>query len=363
MPFEKCWIGCKTPEIQWSSCIPRWYCKRTIQVLMQYSLNEDLQHQKWQRQKSWISFPDCPVAQDKQRTQYLLIPGKNGRCSKITENSQIGMSRRLLDSSTSTQMAKITVQHGKTQSFLLSAICTVILWQGLLWERQFEKIFLQHGLGRRFPIGNAYSYTVKKGYSYLCMWMTSNWLERNKTLIRCGKYKIKKSIWENQHLSLIMYFWGCTQRQCGNKSRYCWQLQNHVWIQNFRGENWKTSMFREFSCFFVVLWYGRSCQEMCGTILWVSKQDDSTTLQSIYSMHRWPSLFKEEELKSVGELSKACSQIVLKCLYLARIGRPDILWSVNKLARSITKWTKASDKRLCRLISYIHHTREYKQYC
>ena len=73
--------------------------------------------------------------------------------------------------------------------------------------------------------------------------------------------------------------------------------------------------------------------------------------------------FKEEETKSVGELSNVCSQIVLKCLYLARIGRPDILWSVNKLARSITKWTKACDKRLNRLISYIHHTSEYKQYC
>ena len=73
--------------------------------------------------------------------------------------------------------------------------------------------------------------------------------------------------------------------------------------------------------------------------------------------------FKEEETKSVGELSNTCSQIVLKCLYLARIGKPDILWSVNKLARSITKWTKACDKRLCRLISYIHHTCEHKQYC
>ena len=72
---------------------------------------------------------------------------------------------------------------------------------------------------------------------------------------------------------------------------------------------------------------------------------------------------KEEEMKSVGELSQVCSQIVLKCLYMARIGRPDILWSVNKLARSITKWTKACDKRLNRLISYIHHTSEYKQYC
>ena len=73
--------------------------------------------------------------------------------------------------------------------------------------------------------------------------------------------------------------------------------------------------------------------------------------------------FKEEEMKSVGELSQVCSQIVLKCLYLARTGRPDILWSVNKLARSITKSNKACDKRLNRLISYIHHTCEYKQYC
>ena len=73
--------------------------------------------------------------------------------------------------------------------------------------------------------------------------------------------------------------------------------------------------------------------------------------------------FKEEELTSVGDLSQVCSQIVLKCLYLARIGRPDILWTVNKLARSITKWTKACDKRLSHLISYIHHTCEYKQYC
>ena len=80
-------------------------------------------------------------------------------------------------------------------------------------------------------------------------------------------------------------------------------------------------------------------------------------------MHGYDHHFKEEELKSVGELSKVCSQIVLTCFFLARIGRPDILWSVNILARSITKWTKACDKLLCRLISYIHHTCEYKQYC
>ena len=36
---------------------------------------------------------------------------------------------------------------------------------------------------------------------------------------------------------------------------------------------------------------------------------------------------------------------------------------MNKLARAETKWTKACDKRSARLISYIHHTCEYWQYC
>ena len=43
--------------------------------------------------------------------------------------------------------------------------------------------------------------------------------------------------------------------------------------------------------------------------------------------------FKEEEIGSVGELSK------------------------------VTKWTRACYKRSARLISYIHHTSEYRQSC
>ena len=72
---------------------------------------------------------------------------------------------------------------------------------------------------------------------------------------------------------------------------------------------------------------------------------------------------KQEESETTGELSKDCSHIVLKCLYLARTGRPDTLWSVNKLARAITKWINACDRRLARLISYNHHTSEYRQCC
>ena len=72
---------------------------------------------------------------------------------------------------------------------------------------------------------------------------------------------------------------------------------------------------------------------------------------------------EKEVLGNKGELSKVCSHIVLKMLvFLARIGRLDILSSVNKLTRSFTKWTHACDRRLARLISSIHYTNDYRQY-
>ena len=73
--------------------------------------------------------------------------------------------------------------------------------------------------------------------------------------------------------------------------------------------------------------------------------------------------FKAEEMKSVGELSKICFQIVLKCLFLGTYWTTWYSMVSEKTCTSITKWTKACDKRLSRLISYIHHTCEYKQYC
>ena len=42
-----------------------------------------------------------------------LNPSENGRCSKIIENSKIGMSRHL-DSSSTTQRAHIMVQYGRS---------------------------------------------------------------------------------------------------------------------------------------------------------------------------------------------------------------------------------------------------------
>ena len=47
---------------------------KTIRDLLQYLQNKDHQHHKLLQQKSWTSYPDYRDAQDKHRTQYLLIP-------------------------------------------------------------------------------------------------------------------------------------------------------------------------------------------------------------------------------------------------------------------------------------------------
>ena len=77
------------------------------------------------------------------------------------------------------------------------------LLAGLLWERQFEKILLKHGW-RRFPIGNAYSYTVKKGL-FLSVYVADIKLAGKKNIDLMWNVPIKELIWKNEHLSSIMY--------------------------------------------------------------------------------------------------------------------------------------------------------------
>ena len=57
------------------------------------------------------------------------------------------------------------------------------------------------------------------------------------------------------------------------------------------------------------------------------------------------------------------ARVVLKTLYVARIARYDFMWTVNMLAREVTRWTQACDRRLHRLVQYMHQTAEYAQMC
>ena len=138
---------------------------------------------------------------------------------------------------------------------------------------------------------------------------------------------------------------GMHSKKTRNKQRYCGQLQNHVRIANFCGRVEKlpfSQNLRISSWSYDMAGHAKKCVERyCELANKTTQQLYKVSTPCIDDHH-----FKDEETKSVGELSNTCSQIVLKCFYLARIGRPDILWSENKLARCKTKWTKACDRRL-----------------
>jgi hypothetical protein len=65
--------------------------------------------------------------------------------------------------------------------------------------------------------------------------------------------------------------------------------------------------------------------------------------------------FTDADLVESGRLGSHAAKILMKVLYAARMCRYDLLYAVCSLARSITKWSRACDKRMHRLMSYVHH--------
>ena len=127
-------LNIKNTEEESCSEVTLW---EMILVRMQYSLNKDHQHHKWRQQRSWISYPDCQGAQDKQQMQYRLIP--KWKWKMLTnywkfpsQNVQIfGYVYR----STTGQ------NHGsvwKVQSFFSKGICTVTLCWTIMGKAIWE---------------------------------------------------------------------------------------------------------------------------------------------------------------------------------------------------------------------------------
>ncbi len=55
-----------------------------------------------------------------------------------------------------------------------------------------------------------------------------------------------------------------------------------------------------------------------------------------------------------GKMGKHAACILMKCLYAARMARFDLLRAITHLACQITRWTSECDRKLYRLICYIH---------
>ena len=92
---------------------------------------------------------------------------------------------------------------------------------------------------------------------------------------------------------------GCSQRQCEMR-KDMGRTEKLPYLENLRISSWSYDMEG----------HGKKCVERyCELANRTAQQLHQVSTPCIDDHH-----FKEEELKSVGELSKVCSQIVLKCL-------------------------------------------------
>jgi hypothetical protein len=66
-----------------------------------------------------------------------------------------------------------------------------------------------------------------------------------------------------------------------------------------------------------------------------------------------------EGAEELGELTYGASSILMKLLYGARLARWDLLRAIGILSSRVTKWSKACDKSLHRLMCYVNTTVEY----
>ena len=238
----------------------------------------------------------------------------------VVKHSEVKISR-YLDTSTQNTHGP---NHGpvwKTQSFLLSEICTVILWQDYCVKGKLRKSYWSTVGRRRFRLWECIFVNWRKTTILVCVcgWNKTRWkeIEHQSDLESTDE---RRCFGESRHRSLTMCIWVALKRE--------WQISKDM-VDYYKsmfesrisaGAKEKlptraSGKLEEKHYLFMVLWHGRSsCEEMCGKILRIRRIKQPSSC--IKSQRR-----------------------------------------VNELARAVTKWTKACDKRLARLISYIHHTK------
>ena len=228
---------------------------------------------------------------------------------------------------------------------------------GLSWERQFEKVLLESEW-EKVPNWECL-FVQRKQQLFLSVYVDDIKKKTGKKQNLAPVWmKLMKNVDLHEPTSFLDHvYWRWTQRECRpneiviQKYKKC---LNHVFLleqqKNFQ-DGWNLTQ-KTVASSFDVGGHAQICMERYRELGNKRTEQLYTVSSACLDDHQ----FKKEELESVGELSEVCSQIVLKCLYLARSSRPDILWSV-------TEWTEACDRRWARLISKIRHTRDYRQYC
>ena len=108
------------------------------------------------------------------------------------------------------------------------------------------------------------------------------------------------------------------------------------------------------TCDFDMSEFAKSCvQRYCV----LTGKDGSKLPRAETPTHREVPYFADNE--EPGLYASLAPSLLMKPLYLARCARPELAFTIAKLARRITRWTRADDRAVDRMYSYINGTSKY----
>ena len=178
-------VGASISKVQRQGRVPRWHCKRWFWFVCSIHWAGIICVTNKSRKSHVHYFTASRMFSTSSWCSIRLYSGQNGRCTNVIINSKVRMSR-YLDTSTEAQKAKSMVQYGRSSrssrkesvrsSFGRTGMGKTT-WQSSTGTRLWES----------FQLGYLFRTPWKK-IILICLWMTSNWLERNIISIRCGKY-------------------------------------------------------------------------------------------------------------------------------------------------------------------------------
>ena len=281
---------------------------KTIQALMQCFVERP--------RMLWMSLQGCQIAEDKQPTQYQLTPKSKWRTLKDqSQNAQIyGW---VYHDTSGPNLG----QTSKTQWFVLNDICMVTLLLDFSGKRHFEKVTLGQGW-EKVPNWECLFVHVKQ--RLFSVYVDVIKMAGRKLNLSPMWKKLMKLVDLGEPTSFFDHVYlGCTQRECKSNESMTWRIQKDVRITNLRWSNWKVTCLvgkisRENSG--LVFWHGRSCEEMRGKELWIGKKEEWATLQSLRTISS-----KKGRTGNGWRIVQILLSNRLKMLFLARIGRLDIL--------------------------------------
>ena len=333
---------------------PRWHCEGWSRIVRSIHWTRIISFTNDSSKSHGYHIQTARLRRTSSRRSIIVYPSKNGRCSQIVEKNPksecpdiwIRLPRHKGPKSWSSMEDTVVPLEQNLYGHPLA---------GLKWGRQFEKVVLGNGWEK---VRNWESFFFNRERIILISVRVDAGKKQNldpmwKILMKDVDLGEPTSFLD--HVSL-----GCTQRE--------WKISTDT-VDKYRDlyesrisagatkkllcsgkpdadiSSWSYDMER----------HAKKCVERYCELANKTTQQLHKVATPCVDDHQC----KEEELGSVGELSKVSPQIVLKCLYLARIGRPDILWSINKLARAITKWT--SMRQAFSTFDFLHSSHKWTQ--